>query len=152
MTQQNDILLKPSMIFGFLKITPLLLLAVIFVFLAWRLSPYFINFGIAIAGIAWYRILYLRNCQYLISSEYIRISRGIFFKRIDQVELYRVKDYIVTQPLAFQVFRLMNVILKSTDPENPVISLMGVPYSDLIEIIRERVQEARRINKIVELN
>jgi membrane protein YdbS with pleckstrin-like domain len=120
--------------------------------LAWQLSPYFISLGVAIAGIAWYRMLLLRNCQYLIGSEYIRISQGIFFKRTDQVELYRVKDYVVTQSFALQVFRLMNVILKSTDPENPIISLIGVPYSDLIEIIRERVQEARRVNKIVELN
>lgn len=125
---------------------------VIFLFLAWRLSLYFIGFGIVVAGTAWYRILYLRNFQYLISSEHIRISLGIFFKRMDQVELYRVKDYIVTQSFVLQLFRLMNVTLKSTDPENPVISFIGVPYSDLIETIRERVQEARRVNKIVELN
>jgi hypothetical protein len=46
----------------------------------------------------------------------------------------------------------MDVTLKSTDPENPVIWLRGIPLSDIIETIRERVQEARKINKIVELN
>lgn len=152
MTHQNDILLKPSVIFSFLKVMPLLLLALIFLFLSWRLSPYFISFGIIVAGTAWYRMLSMRSCEYFISLEYIRISRGIFFKRIDQVELYRVKDYIVTQSFVLQIFGLMNVTLKSTDPENPVISFMGVPYSDLIETIRERVQEARKVNQIVELN
>ncbi|SHM92431.1 PH domain-containing protein [Mucilaginibacter sp. OK098] len=152
MTHQDDIMLKPSVIFSFIKVLPLLALALTFLFLAWKLSPYFIVFGIAVTGFAWYRVLFLRNCIYLIGKEYIKISRGIFFKRIDQVEMYRVKDYIVTQSFVLQIFRLMDVTLKSTDPENPVIWLRGIPLSDLIETIRERVQEARKINKIIELN
>lgn len=152
MTHRDDILLKPSMLFAFLKILPLLALTLTFLFLAWKLSPYFIAFGISAAGFAWYRVLFLRNCEYLICKEYIRISRGIFFKRIDQVEMYRVKDYIITQSFVLQIFRLMDVTLKSTDPENPVIWFRGIPLSDIIETIRERVQEARKENKIVELN
>jgi uncharacterized membrane protein YdbT with pleckstrin-like domain len=145
-------MLKPSVIFAFIKVLPLLTLALTFLFLAWKLSPYFIVFGIAVAGFAWYRILFLRSWEYLIGKEYIKISRGIFFKRIDQVEMYRVKDYIVTQSFILQIFRIMDVTLKSTDPENPVIWLRGIPLSDIIETIRERVQEARKINKIIELN
>ena len=152
MNHQDDITLKPTVIFSFIKVLPLLALALTFLFLACKLSPYFVVFGIAVTGFAWYRILFLRNCQYLIGKEYIKISKGIFFKRIDQIEMYRVKDYIVTQSFVLQIFRLMDVTLKSTDPENPVIWLRGIPLSDIIETIRERVQEARKINKIVELN
>jgi len=129
-----------------------MVLAFTFLFLAWKLSPYFIIFGITVTGFAWYRVLFLRNCKYLIAKEYIKISKGIFFKRTDQVEMYRVKDYIVTQSFVLQIFRLMDVTLKSTDPENPVIRMRGIPLSDIIETIRERVQEARKINKIIELN
>ncbi|RYF99681.1 MAG: hypothetical protein EOO07_36435 [Chitinophagaceae bacterium] len=152
MKHQDDILLKPSVLFAFLKALPLLTLALTFLFLSWKLSPYFIVFGIAVAGFAWYRILFLRNCEYLIGKEYIKLSRGIFFKRIDQIEMFRVKDYIITQSFVLQIFRLMDVTLKSTDPENPVIWLRGIPLSDIIETIRERVQDARKENKIVELN
>lgn len=152
MTHQNDILLKPSVIFAFIKVLPLIALALTFLFLAWKLSPYFIVFGIIVTGFAWYRIIFLRNCEYLIAEEYVRISRGIFFRRIDQVEMYRIKDYVITRPFILQVFRLMEVTLKSTDPENPVIWLRGIPLSDIIETIRERVQKARMTNKIYELN
>jgi uncharacterized membrane protein YdbT with pleckstrin-like domain len=152
MTHQDDILLKPSVLFAFLKILPLLALALTFVFLAWKLSPNFIVFGIGVAGFAWYRVLFLRNCQYLIGLEYVQITRGIFFKRIDQVEMYRIKDYVVTRSLLLQLFRLMDVMLKSTDSETPVIWLRGIPSSDIIETIRDRVQEARKVNRIVELN
>src|SRR5438874_1000028 len=116
MTHQDDILLKPSVLFAFLKIWPLLALVLTFLFLAWKLSPYFIVLGIAVAGFACYQVLFLRNCEYLIGKEYIRICRGIFYKRIDHVEMYRVKDYIVTQSIVLQIFRLMDVTLKTTDP------------------------------------
>ncbi|SEN02406.1 PH domain-containing protein [Mucilaginibacter gossypiicola] len=152
MTHQDDIKLKPSVIFAFIKVLPLLALALTFLFLAWQLSAYFIVFSLAFTGLAWYRVLYLRNYEYLIGKEYIRISRGIFFKRIDQVEMYRIKDYIITQSFILQIFRLMDVTLKSTDIENPVIQLRGISLSDIIETIRERVQDARKINKIIELN
>ena len=102
--------------------------------------------------LALYRYFYIRRLTYLITTEYIRIRQGIFFKRIDQVELYRIKDYIVAQSPTMQLFRLMNVILKSTDNENPVVSMTGIPRSDLIDELRERVQQARKNNNIYEIN
>ena len=88
----------------------------------------------------------------MITPEVVRITRGLFFKRTDQVEMYRIKDYIITQPFMLQVFHLMDLTLKSTDPENPVICLRGIPESDIIDTIRDHVQEARRHNRIYELN
>ncbi|BAU51979.1 PH domain-containing protein [Mucilaginibacter gotjawali] len=152
MMQNDDVLLRPAMLFAFLKALPMILLAIIFLLLAWWLSPYFILFSLAICGAAWYRLLYIRSFQYLITAEYIRITRGIFFKRIDQVEMYRVKDYIITQSFILQLFRLMYLTLKSTDPENPVVLLQGIPESDITDTIRDRVQEARKDNNIYELN
>ncbi|MBK0380110.1 PH domain-containing protein [Mucilaginibacter segetis] len=152
MMQNDDILLKPAMLFAFLKALPLILLAITFLLLAWWLSPYFILFSVAICGVAWYRLLYIRSFQYLITAEYIRLTRGIFFKRVDQVEMFRVKDYIITQSFILQLFRLMYLTLKSTDPENPVIQFTGIPESAITDTIRDRVQEARKNNKIYELN
>jgi hypothetical protein len=36
--------------------------------------------------------------------------------------------------------------------KNPVIWLRGIPSSDLVDILRHRVNEARQNSKIVELN
>jgi hypothetical protein len=46
----------------------------------------------------------------------------------------------------------MDVTLKSTDPENPVIWLRGIPESDIIDTIRDHVQDARQHNRIYEIN
>jgi len=152
MTHTDDIILKPAFSFAFLKALPLVLLSLTLLFLAWRLSPYFILFSFVVCLAAWYRILYIRTIEYLVTTEYIRISRGIFFKRVDQLEMYRIKDYVMMQPFSLQLFRLMDLLLKSTDPENPQVWLRGIPESGIIDTIRDRVQEARKHNNIYEVN
>lgn len=152
MTQNDDILLRPAMLFAFLKALPLLTLAITFLFLAWWLSPYFIVFSLVVCGFAWYRLLYIRSFKYQVTPEYILLTQGIFFKRIDQVELFRVKDYIVTQSFIMQICKLMHLTLKSTDAKNATIRFQGIPESNIIETIRERVLEARKSNNIYELN
>ena len=145
-------MLRPAMSFALLKISYLILLALALLGLAWYSSPYFVFFSLAALAVAWYRLLWIRSHRYLIGTETIRTSNGIFFKRTDELEMYRIKDYIVTRPLGLQLLGLMNVILKSTDSETPVLHFTGVPRSDLIETIRERVQDARQHNKIFEIN
>jgi uncharacterized membrane protein YdbT with pleckstrin-like domain len=152
MTQNDDILLRPAMLFAFLKALPLLMLAITFLLLAWWLSPYFIVFSLGVSGLACYRLLYIRSFKYQVTAEYILLTQGIFFKRIDQVELFRVKDYIITQSFVMQLCKLMYLTLKSTDVENGTIRFQGIPESNIIETIRERVLEARRSNNIYELN
>ncbi len=148
----NETILKPTVVYAFIKVLPLVFLSVLFIWLAISLSPYFIFFGIFSSGAAWYRFLYIRYTKFIITPEIIKISKGIFIKRTDQVEMYRVKDYIVTQPLIFQIFRLMNVILKTTDQENLIVSMRGIPVSDIIEVIRNYVQSARQHNNLYEIN
>ena len=150
--QTNEIILRPAVIFAFLKTLPLIGLGIVFLLLAWQLSPFFLFFSLAVIGMAWYRFIFIRNCRYIVTREVIRISRGIFFKRTDQLEMFRIKDYIITQPFLMQMFRLMDVTLKSTDPENPVIWLRGIPESDIIDTIRDHVQDARHHNRIYEIN
>jgi len=150
--ENTNIQLRPAATYAFMKCVPLILLAIIFLFLSWKLSPYIIWFSLAASIFVLYRYVYIRRLTYLVTSEYIRITNGILLKRVDQVELFRVKDYIIIQPPVLQLFGLMNVILKSTDGENPVVRLYGIPRSDLIDELRSRVQQARKNNNIYEIN
>ncbi|WP_443192809.1 hypothetical protein [Mucilaginibacter sp. KACC 22773] len=76
----------------------------------------------------------------------------MFFTRLNSLEMYRVKDYVVVQPLMLRVFSLMNLTLKTKDPENRRLTLTGIPVSDIINTIRDHVQKARLANHIAELN
>lgn len=147
-----DIQIKPATLFAFIKATPLLLCAAGILYLANRYIPDLIWLGFVAIVFALYRYLYIRSAIYLVTGQYIRISRGILFKQIDTIELFRVKDYVITEPFLLQIFRLMDVHLKTTDPENPIIWLRGIPQSNIIDIIRERVLETRQHNRIFEIN
>jgi uncharacterized membrane protein YdbT with pleckstrin-like domain len=146
------LLVKPAASFAFLKIIPLVFTAMAFLYLAWHYYPDFVWLSMAVMILALYRYIYIRKIHYLLTDEILRISRGIFFKRTDTVELYRIKDYVLEQPPLLQLFRLMDLMLKTTDPENPVIWLRGIPLSNLVDTLRSHVQEARQHSKIVELN
>ena len=152
MNNTSELILRPAGIYALLRVFPLLGLSLAFLLLSSKVSTLFLFPSLASTGVAWYRYLFTRNYRYCLSPEIIRLQQGIVFKRVDQVELFRMKDYIVLQPLLLQVFGLMHLILKSTDPVNPVIKLQGIPASNLADTIRQYVQEARKHNQIVEIN
>jgi len=150
--QTNEIVLRPATVYAFAKALPMMLAGLAFLALAWWLAPLFVLPAIVLIGTAWYSFLRIRSIRYTLTGEIIRLSRGLLFKRTDQVELFRMKDYIITQPLFMQLFRLMNLTLKSTDPEMPVMTLKGIPESAIVDTIRENVLKARQHNQIVEIN
>ena len=89
--ENNDIDLRPAPVFAFIIVFPFMLLSVAFLILTWKVSEMFIFFSLGITSLALYRYTYIRKIDYLITAEFIRIRQGIFFKRTDQVEMYRVK-------------------------------------------------------------
>lgn len=151
MTTEKEIMIRPTPIYAFLKILPLLFFVLAFTALAWLILPVFILLSIVLVAIAIYRYALIQSWRFLIEPEFIRVKYGLVFKRTDQVEMFRVKDYVITRPLTHQLFRMLNLVLKTTDPENPIIELKGIPESEIVDIIRERVQQARKANKIVEI-
>ncbi|MDB5143356.1 MAG: Bacterial rane flanked domain protein [Mucilaginibacter sp.] len=150
--ETNEIILRPVHLFAFIRVFHLVALAILFLLLAWKLSPFFILFSLAASAAAWYRFMLIRSFKYMIEPEFIRVTNGIFFKTTKQVELFRVKDYTVTQPFLHQMFKMMDLTLKTTDPENAIVLLRGIPQSDIVDVLRGRVQEARQNNKIYEIN
>ena len=146
------IVVRPATLFAFIKVFPFIIFAMGFLLLAWRYYPPLALISLMASAMGFYRFLYIRNCMYTITPEVIKITRGLFFKRTDQVELFRVKDYVQTQPFLLQLFRLMDLMLRTTDPVNPVIWLRGIPLSDIVDTIRSHVLETRQHNRIYEIN
>ena len=144
--------IRPAALFAFIKIVPFLLAALGLLWLAWRYWPGLVWLSTAAAGAAVYRYLYIRRIRYTVTAEYLQVSRGLLFRRKDTIELFRVKDYVLIQPLLLQVLRLMDLQLITTDPLNPQLWLRGIPMSDLVEQLRERVLATRRYNRIYEIN
>lgn len=106
------------------------------------LSPLVIPIFIALA-----KYLQTRAHKYELTSERLLISRGVFSKTTDGLELYRVKDGRVEEPFFLRLFGAGNVILMTSDKTHPVVVLEAVPAPAKIwESVRAQV-EAMRVKK-----
>ena len=152
MAQPTELVLRPATMYAFLRVLPMLIAGIFILLIAWWIFSAFIWISLAIMLIVWYRFLYIRNIRYFITPEVIRIRSGLLVKRLDNLEMYRIRDYIVTQPFIFRIFHLMNLTLKTTDTKNNSVMLTAIPVSDLVDIIRDHVQLARARNRAYGIN
>lgn len=104
---------------------------------------------LALAGIAALRVVQLiwicRVTHYRLTNERLKVSRGFFVKRINEVELYRIMDYELHLPLYQRIFFRGNIVLLTADRSCPRVVLEGVPkYTDLRTQIRTLAFDRRR--------
>lgn len=77
-----------------------------------------------------WRWLVTRSFTYEVTSERIRIRQGVFGRRTDSLELYRVKDASFVQPFVMRLVGIGNVELETSDSSTPLIVIRGVPEGD----------------------
>ena len=109
-----------------------------FIFLGlffWLVFPLFI--------ILW-KWLVTKNTKYELTSQRLITRSGVLNKTVDEIELYRVKDYQVNQPLFLRLFSLGNVSLDTSDKSNPHVKILAIKDADkLRETLRTYVENCR---------
>jgi uncharacterized membrane protein YdbT with pleckstrin-like domain len=94
-----------------------------------------------------WRWIVTRCFRYAVSDQRIRVTQGVFNKRTDSIELYRVKDVVLLQPFGLRLYGLGNVELRTSDMTSPLLTLHAVPDP---ATLREKIllaAEARRDTK-----
>ena len=94
-----------------------------------------------------WRWIVTRCFRYAVSDQRIRVTQGVFNKRTDSIELYRVKDVVLLQPFGLRLYGLGNVELRTSDMTSPLLTLHAVPDT---ATLREKIllaAEARRDTK-----
>jgi uncharacterized membrane protein YdbT with pleckstrin-like domain len=86
-----------------------------------------------------WRWLETRMFSYEVTDQRIRIRQGVFSRRTDSLELYRVKDASFVQPFVMRLVGIGNVALETSDSSNPLLVIRGVPDADAL---RERILKA----------
>jgi hypothetical protein len=67
-------------------------------------------------GLAWVWLwLRARSTQYKVTSTRIVIEQGIFSKRLEQIDLYRVDDYVVELPFGQRLLGTGNLVIATSD-------------------------------------
>ena len=95
---------------------------------------------------AWALYCYLRtaNHRYTLTDQRLLVESGIFVKRVETLELYRVKDLSVSGTLLQTLFGRGKVILRTTDTTSPVLLINAVPNAiGVSQLIRDTVEACR---------
>jgi uncharacterized membrane protein YdbT with pleckstrin-like domain len=85
--------------------------------------------------------------QYGITSERLRVSKGVLSKRMKEMELYRVKETSIHQPFFLRLFRLGNVVVTVADPAKPEIVIRAIPQATALREDLRRCVETMRDKK-----
>jgi membrane protein YdbS with pleckstrin-like domain len=83
--------------------------------------------------------------RWIVTSQRLRVVRGILSRSTDEVELTRVRDVSVEQSLAQRALGIGTVTVVGTDATTPMVVLHDIEEPEAVkEVIRQAVQEQRR--------
>ncbi len=114
-----------------------------------------LNLGIFLACIfiipipfAFWRWLQVKCTILKVTNRRIIMSAGVFSKRTEEIELYRVRDVAVEEPFIYRIFGVGNIVVISTDKSSRSARLMAFekPHwlKDQIRVNAESYRQNRR--------
>jgi uncharacterized membrane protein YdbT with pleckstrin-like domain len=96
-----------------------------------------------------YKIIMVRSVKYRITDQRVISTTGIFSKKTDALELYRIKDLEVMQPFLMRIFGKGKIILKSYDSSNPEFTINAIPSPlSLYDKLRIAVEKRRDLKRV----
>ena len=107
--------------------------------------PCFLLFWlIAPIPVAVYEYFRLKNTRYTVSNERIICESGIFSKTVEQVEIYRIRDLVITRSFLERIFDVGSVTVISTDKTASSLELQCIPnVMEVKEHIRHCTEHLR---------
>ena len=102
------------------------------------------------AGWKW---LTVRCHRFEISTERLKMFEGVLNRSVDEIELYRVKDTQIQQPILYRLFGLGHVILETSDRSHPKATLNAIKDPrEVGEILRREVESLRDKKRVREVD
>lgn len=104
--------------------------------------------------VALWRWLEVRCLLYELTNQRFRVTHGVLNRRMDELELYRVKDTVFEQPFFLRLFSLANILIASSDIATPRAVIRALPADEarrLRETIRgcvERLRDKKRVREV----
>ena len=103
--------------------------------------------------VAAWRVVELMCTHYKLSNERLTVATGVLSRRIDEIELYRVKDSRLEVPLHLRVFGLAHIVLITSDHSHQVVQLRSIADAEMIRNqIRGLVEKRRELKGVRELD
>lgn len=101
---------------------------------------------------ALWRWIETRLNEYELTSQRLAFRSGVFNRRTEEIELYRVRDTSLDEPLLLRLFGAGNVVVFASDSSTPTLVLRAVKdASDVRQKLRtavEAVRDQKRVRSI----
>lgn len=89
--------------------------------------------------------LYRRSMQFRVSNTVIELERGLLSKRIDVLQLWRVRDVRYKQTLSDRLLGIAHIDVFAQDSTTPHLEIVGMPASrQLFEQLRDSIEIQRQ--------
>ncbi|HEY1083607.1 MAG TPA: PH domain-containing protein [Prosthecobacter sp.] len=110
--------------------------------------------GLIVPFLMWVIRWWATKCtSYELTSQRLKITSGILNRKLDELELFRVKDYAMDQPLALRILGLGNLTLMTSDATTPTVAIQAIPQVEQVrETLRTAVQAERDRKRVRELD
>jgi uncharacterized membrane protein YdbT with pleckstrin-like domain len=108
--------------------------------------------GLGLAYALW-QYLAVRCVRYTVTEERLLDESGVLNRLTDTLELYRVKDTQVIEPIWLRLLGLGHVRIESSDRSTPVVVLYAITQpKEAAAIIRDRVEKMRTVKQVREFD
>ena len=92
--------------------------------------------------------LTVKSTKYKLTTQRFFVQTGLISKKIEELELFRVKDVSMKQGIIQRLLGVGNVTILSTDDSTPVIHIVGVSKPEKVkEEIRSQSRTSRKSEK-----
>ena len=90
--------------------------------------------------------------SYTVTNERLIIRKGVIWRKIEEVELFRIKDVAVDQGFFDRILKIGAVRIVSVDQTTPQLSLKGIcDPIDVKEKIRKLYRASRKKEQVINM-
>ena len=90
------------------------------------------------------------SIRFRVTTTAIEFERGVLSKRIDVLQLWRIKDVVYKQNLVDRILRIAHVEIIAQDAANPDLEIVGMPASrQLFEQLRDSIEIQRQAKNVI---
>jgi hypothetical protein len=92
---------------------------------------------------------YRHSIRFRVTNTVIEFERGMLSKRIDVLQLWRVRDVVYKQNLVDRILGIAHVEVVAQDATNPDLEIVGMPASrQLFEQLRDSIEIQRQAKNV----
>jgi uncharacterized membrane protein YdbT with pleckstrin-like domain len=112
----------------------------------------FIGLPLPLAYMVW-KYLVVRTQVFELTSERLRITRGVINQHVDEIELYRVKDSLMVRKWWMRLTNLASIELQTSDRSMPELVIPAIHGGmEMREILRKQVESQRDKKRVREMD